>query len=279
MLSPALTAQAPAKEPAGDFAVFKQCPRFTPTVNFCIFAQIGSGEVKIGTTAVPIHKTITLQGGYFRDEEVEPVKEIFFGAINGETLSKAPQAVPGGLLGIVAPGLLPKSLQTIFNEFVDRGLTNVTATTELARPAGSIGLSTDNLINEEGTGLSLPVKVRLNNPFLGSDCYIGSSSGPVTFEAGTGTTRPPAPNRPIKGRLGNLEFKDELTFIEVTENTLVDNSFSVPRASGCGGALSLLIDPVIDAKLGLPSPAGKNTLIQHDFVKLATAGTVIASEK
>ena len=43
--------------------------------------------------------TITLQGGYTFNEETEA--ETFLGALNGETLSKTPQKVPGGLLGLV----------------------------------------------------------------------------------------------------------------------------------------------------------------------------------
>lgn len=35
-----------AKEPTGDFAVFKQCPRFTKGVNLCLFSQT-SGEVTL----------------------------------------------------------------------------------------------------------------------------------------------------------------------------------------------------------------------------------------
>jgi hypothetical protein len=85
-----------AKEPQGPFARFKQCPRFTTGVNFCLYAQIESGEVTIGTSKVPINEDkkheIILQGGYERNEEGE---ERFFGALNDETLSKTPQNVPG----------------------------------------------------------------------------------------------------------------------------------------------------------------------------------------
>jgi hypothetical protein len=40
-------------------------------------------------------------------------------------------------------------------------LTGVIATTELAAPASSIGVNLGNLLNAEGTALSLPVKVHL----------------------------------------------------------------------------------------------------------------------
>jgi hypothetical protein len=100
----AFAATAMAHEPTGVFSVFKQCPRFTGA-NFCLWAHIEGGEVKIGKTTVPINEEgktpITLQGGYYRNETKHPVVEEFIGAINGETLSKTPQNVPGGLLDIV----------------------------------------------------------------------------------------------------------------------------------------------------------------------------------
>jgi hypothetical protein len=162
MMTITLTSPAVAKEPTGDFAVFKQCPRFAPGVNYCIFAQIMSGEVTIGTSAVPIKNTITLQGGYDRNEEKEPVTETFSGAINGDTLSKTPQPVPGGLAGLIKCNEIGNIVVRASCELVfQNGLTGVNATTELAKPASAIGISSDNLVNEEGVALSLPAKVHL----------------------------------------------------------------------------------------------------------------------
>jgi hypothetical protein len=95
----ALASPAIAKEPTGDFAVFKQCPRHTAEVAFCLYAQTKSGEVTLGKQGVPIINTITIQGGFTRNEETE--EEIFVGALNGETMSRTPQKVPGGLSGLV----------------------------------------------------------------------------------------------------------------------------------------------------------------------------------
>jgi hypothetical protein len=275
-----LAPAALATEPTGDFAIFKQCPRFTGGVNFCLLSQIKSGEVTIGKTTVPIVNQVTLQGGYDRNEETEPVTETFVGAINGETISKTPQKVPGGLAGLVKCNEITNFLEKLACELVfENGLTGVNAVTELARPASEIGISTDNLLNQEGVALKLPVKVKLENPFLGSECYIGSSANPVTLNLTTGETSPPEPNKPIKGKVGNLKFKDGFQFTEILENTVVDNAFAVPTANGCGGIFSFLIDPIIDSKLELPSAAGKNTAIQNGSLFQATATAVIKSEK
>jgi hypothetical protein len=288
VMSVAAAAPAFAIEPTGDYAIFKQCPRFSG-VNFCLYAKIESGEVTIGSTTVPLNADkkhpIVLQGGYFRNEEVSPPTETFSGALNGETLSKTPQNVPGGLSGLIncteitGEGLIEKLARASCKTIFENALTGVNATTELAKPASNIGINSDHLLSAEGVALSLPAKVHLENPFLGSECYIGSSSSPVTLNLTTGSTAPPPPNTSIKGKVGGLKFKDEFEIVELANSTLVDNAFSVPTASGCGGIFSFLIDPLINSKLGLPSAAGHNTAIQNVAQELTNAEAVIHSEK
>jgi hypothetical protein len=289
----ALAAPAMAKEPTGVFSVFKQCPRFTTGVNYCLYAKIESGSVTIGKTTVPINEEgktpIILQGGYERNETKRPVVEHFVGAINGETLSKTPQNVPGGLTDLVnctsikGEGLLKylaELARAACKLVFENKTTGVAAVTELAKPASEIGISSDNLINEEEVALKLPAKIRLENTFLGSECYIGSSSEPVTLNLTTGTTSPPKPNEPIKGELISFnQFSFEGFPYIALEAKLVDNAFSVPKAQGCGGIFESIIDPIIDEKLELPSAAGKNTAIQIGTQKLATAEDVIKQEK
>jgi hypothetical protein len=285
----AFAGTALAKEPTGAFTVFKQCPRFTTGVRFCLYAQIEGGEVKIGSTAVPLNADkkheIVLQGGYSRNSETG--EESFVGALNGETLSKTLQNVPGGLLDLIncteikGGGFLEVLAREVCKAVFENKTTGVTATTELAKPASSIGISSDNLLNEEGVALSLPTKIHLENSFLGSECYIGSSSSPVTFNLTTGTTNPPKPNSPISGKLGNVAFLESegLEYTEVTNTTLVDNSFSAPTATGCGGIFSAVVNPLVNSKLGLPSEPGHNTAIQNAKQRLTLAEHVILSEK
>lgn len=274
-----LAPAALASTPTGDFAVFKQCPRFTAGVNSCVYSQTESGEVTIGKSTVPITNTITLQGGIIIAGN-QPVTETFVGALNGQTLSKSPQKVPGGLAGLVNCNEISNSLERIACEVAfENGLTGVNATTELAKPASAIGINRSNLLNERRVALSLPLKVKLENPFLGNNCYIGSSSSPVTLNLTTGTTSPPEPNEPISGKVGEIEFRDEFNFVRITNNTLVDNAFAAPGATGCGGIFAGIIDPLIDAKIGLPSAAGNNTAIENNTISEAVAAAVIESEK
>src|SRR5580698_8594545 len=88
-----------ANEPAGDFAVFKQCPRFAPGVELCLYSQMLSGELVIGKQTVPVVNPVTLQGGIAFNETT--FAETFVGALDGETISRTPQSVPGGLASLL----------------------------------------------------------------------------------------------------------------------------------------------------------------------------------
>lgn len=135
------------------------------------------------------------------------------------------------------------------------------ATAELAAPASSIGLNVRNLLIGYGTALSLPMKFRLENPLLGNDCYIGSDADPITLNLTSGTTSPDAPNEPITGSLGTVAYNAEGFILRISNSTLVDNTFSAPPATGCGGVFASLIDPLINARWGLPAASGENTAI------------------
>jgi hypothetical protein len=272
--------QAMALKPTGDFVNFGNCPTKVTGVNLCVFAQTSSGEFKIKKTTVPITKTITLQGGIIENEETEA--ETWVNAANGaETISKTPQTVPGGLLKIVAPGFFGEPLSKIFNEFINKGITGVTATTELV---GKITISRGALLTGAPDALNLPVRIHLENEFLGPKCYVGSSSKPVNVELTTGTTSPPPPNEPITGKLGEVELKDEGTLLILKKNSLVNNTFSAPTSEGCGsqilfGLFTGIIDAAVNAQLELPSASGNNTAILNGTLENALAAAVVASEK
>ena len=237
----------------GEWAVFKQCPLSTPKLKACLHAVTSSGEFTIGSKTVPITNPITLQGGFTENEAGELN---FVAAANGETLSKSPQTVPGGLVGIELDGI-----------------TEVTATTELAEPASDIGLNETNLQEGKGVAISLPVKIKLSNPALGESCYIGSNAHPIVLELTTGTTSPPKPNKPITGKPGEFTVNPTGEILDVYKNTLVNNSFAAPGVNGCG-VLPLLIDPVVDLDSGLPAAAGHNTAILDGELEQTSARAV-----
>ena len=275
MLVPASQAVAASHHPTGEFAQFGECPLSKPTVVFCLYSETNSGFFQIGKKTVPLKVPQILQGGL--EEGAEGT--IFVGAENGETLVKTPQTVPGGLLGIEAPLWWPKFLRDLFNETINKGLTGVTATVELAAPASSIKLNTENLAEEEGDALVLPLKIKLSNSFLGNNCYIGSNAKPVVINFTSGETSPQPPNEPIHGAAGTATFNETFTLITLSGGRLVNNTFAAPKASGCGGLFSFLVDPFVDSLIGLPSPSGTNSAVLEGKIQLGFAPAVKASEK
>jgi hypothetical protein len=282
----ALVAAAPAlATPKGIFKRFSDCPLSTPGVTLCQYAETTSGEFSIGSTKVPINKPIILQGGGI---ETSNLNEYFLiPAVDGNSLSKTELNVPGGLSGLVnceeikGSGLWEVIERSSCKAIFENGLTGVTATTELAAtPSNPAKLSVVNLFFETGTALTLPVKVHLKNPLLGESCYIGSEAKPIQLHLTSGTTSPPEPNKPIKGKAGELVVEEEFGGeIDVLKgNSIVDNSYSAPTSEGCGGFFSFLIGPIINSKIGLPSAAGHNTAILNGTLWAATAESVKKSE-
>jgi hypothetical protein len=272
MLIPASSASAALE---GEFARFKTCPYSNLAVEACVSAESTGGTFTIGQKAVPLKNPVVLKGGAeFLSEEGIRGPLGFVAPTDGVVLSKTPQPVPGGLTGIVAPSWWPSILRNLFNETINNGFTGVQATVELAGPASSVKLNFLNTIAASGAALSMPVKVKLSNSFLGSNCYIGSNSNPVQLNLTTGTTSPPAPNNPITGSPGELSVFENSILID-KNNRLVDNSFAAPGANGCGGFLfSWAVDPFVNSIVGVPSAAGTNTAILEGTTYLGVADII-----
>jgi hypothetical protein len=261
--------------PKGEYAVFAQCPLSNPSVTGCLVSRTESGEITIGKQEVPIVNTQTLQGGLIN---ISPgVKEIVEAA-NKETLTKTSQKVPGGITDFVkcneikGEGFFEKLERGTCEFFFEGTYTGVNATTELAAPASSIYLNEGALEFETGPGLILPVKVKLENPLLGNECYIGSNSNPIKLELTTGTSGS------LKGKFGETSSKAEGGILEVAGSKLVDSGFAAPKATGCGEGLSWLLDPILNAKLGLPATTG-DTAVLNTTLEQANAAFVRESEE
>lgn len=219
------------------FPTFSDCPRSTPELQACIDIQSPRGSMNIKGFNVPLTHAIEIRGALAGPTFafVPPRGTNGFFAV--------PVNVPGGLLGIELP----------------IGLNLVTATAELAGPTSAIHINPGDL------SIRMPIKLKLSNPLIGSNCHIGSNSSPVNVNLIVGTTSPPPPNRPISGHVGTVEIAgsspDE--YISIAGNLNVNNSFSIPGATGC--SLLILTDLLIDAKLRIPSSGGNNTMqIEND---------------
>jgi hypothetical protein len=276
----ALAGTASAKL-TGEYTKFQFCPYTTAGVARCINSTTEGGQIVLGSKNVTIEKPVVLQGGYTEAAEEGPEIAFakFVAATNGVTLSKASQNVPGGLLGIVPPEKSPALVKALSKFFFENALTGVSATLELAKPASAIRISEEHLAEGLGTALELPVMVHLENPFLGKSCYVGSSSNPMIWKLTTGATSPKPPTESIKGKFGTSSFLEEARILKLTGNELVDNTWTAPGASGCGGILAFLVNPIVNLSSGLPAAEGKNVAKLKNTVYETSAFAVNKNNK
>ncbi|HZV74457.1 MAG TPA: hypothetical protein VFF79_12135 [Conexibacter sp.] len=228
---------------SAEFPNYSDCPRTTTGVIACIDAQSVSGSLEIKGFTVPLGESLEIRGGL--TEEVGGNGPTFVPPTGTNGFFSRQINVPGGILGIEFP--IPGNA--------------VLATAQLAGPASSLHFRFGVPI----TTIRLPVKVKLDNPILGSSCYIGTDSNPANINLTTGTTSPPPPNRPISGSLGRVSF-EPASGLELLGATSVDNAFAVPGATGCG--FLGIANPLVNLKLQLPSEAGNNTMIVTNNVAI-----------
>jgi hypothetical protein len=236
LLAPA----AQAKEPAPGYTQFAGCP--TPEENaetvICIRSDVTGGHLHVGKKEVPIENPLTLSGGTNSSFE-----NFAFNSKGG--LSPTKQKVPGGVIGLTG-------LTELLEFFGSEALT-LYAETQLAGVPSNFTFAT----------VTLPIKVHLINGLLGSNCFIGSNSEPITLHLTTGTTEPPPPNKPISGKEPKLSV-DAKAIVHLNEGIYVDNSFSAPGASGCLLFGFIPINSLVNETSGLPAAAGTNEAV-NDF--------------
>jgi hypothetical protein len=246
-----VSAGSAAAKPVVDqnYLPFVHCPVSVKKLEACIVATTTSGEFHLGSKTVKIESPVTLQGGLMPPPKGEPevFRELVPPTDGAPVLVAAPMKVPGGLTGV---------------EGVETEATEVFATTELVGP---VLINESNQVEEKGAAVKLPLRVKLSNPTLGEECFVGSAAEPVMLNLTTGTTAPPSPNTPIHGSKGTLASSDNI--VTFSGLTLVDNSFGAPGAHGCGGALEAVIDLLVDTSSGLPAAPGTNTAVLNGEVK------------
>jgi hypothetical protein len=254
----AAPASAASAGPSGLYTGMGTCPLSSPQLQNandgevgCVVATIGGGSITIGGISVPLSGTMTAKFGFFWPDNGPTVTfpdgnsaDIFttVSPTDGNELS-------GPVLDVPIPGL---------SNFAP-GFTSAFVQVQLAGPITQFApLST----GENYPLFELPLKFHLWNAFLGLNCYVGSNSAPILLEPTAGTTAPPAPNTPITGNSGTVSLNSDPNgysdlIVGFSGATLVDNSFSVPGATGCGIAGSA--DWLVDLLFGLGSAAGRNS--------------------
>jgi hypothetical protein len=242
---------------AGAWAPLNRCPVDAPAmkaadgvsvVAACLSSSAATGTFKLGGTTLTTGAT-DLQLGLLNQGGVYSLVAPASGAVVG-----APVDIPGGLLGLMCPSQIPV-ISDICGKIVNNPLNRVTATIQ------SAGTPTDfNLAAGLGVGqpiVTLPVKIKLSNPFLDPNCYIGSNSAPILLKPAN-LTRPAA--RVVRFTAdGTPSTTGEMGYVSLSGASQGDSTFAVPGANGCG--LFGLLSGAVNLKQGLPSPAGQNNLV------------------
>ncbi|MFF8596440.1 hypothetical protein ACF061_34420 [Streptomyces sp. NPDC015220] len=257
------TATAATAQLNGQWAPFTRCPvdagamlaadglAQTPQ---CVVSTSPNGTMTLGKTTVVTGRTDLQMGVVQNSDGTSTVVAPSAGAIIADSAT-----VPGGLLGLMCPSNIP-AVSAICDQITNSTLNKITATVEsVGAPSDfdqSAGVLTDQPI------VSLPVRIHLQNPFLGSNCYIGTKSSPIVLRP-KNLTYPEFGLSFFKGD-GTVTDDGEMSRIDLTGSAQNDSSFAVPGASGCGLGLLGLIDAAVNAKTGLPSAAGKNSLTLND---------------
>lgn len=246
----------------GDWAPFTRCPveaqpmlaaGGVKIIASCLSVDSPNGSVTIGSTTVTTGDT-NLQIGLIENNSkaLSTFKAV---SPSGGAVVAAPASVPGGLLGLMCPSSIPVIAQ-ICATLVNNPLNNVTA---VVQPAGNpTNLSLVNSFAQGKPIVRLPVMIQLQNSILGSTCYIGSTSDPIVLHP-ENLTAPTFGDGGAFDANGTPDPSGVLSAL-ILDSTEGDNKFSVPAATGCGGTLSAIITPILNAKIGLPSPSGKNSL-------------------
>ncbi|WSQ96885.1 hypothetical protein OG735_01200 [Streptomyces sp. NBC_01210] len=217
----------------------------------CVSSYSPSGTIKLGNLTA-LTSASELQFGVVQHAAARTFTVV---PPPGGAVVGAPTEIPGGLLGLVCTSGIPV-VSDICRAASENGLNRVTATVE------SVGTPTDfSLTSALGPGMPivrLPVRIRLQNPLLSSECYIGSADDPIVLRLQNDSKPAMASQRFDGDGTPNASRGAMMRFV-LTESSQGDSGFAVPKAHDCG--LWGLVDLAIDLKVGLPSPAGNNSLV------------------
>lgn len=271
-----------SKYSANTWTQYQYCPYEDSEAEYCFYGETsggkGGGFFTIGNIKVPLSKPVKVQGGFYEDGVTEPDGQpglkIVPTAHGGETLESPELPVEKGLnlitKQIQKEAEWPQALIESFNEAKANKETGLDVKIEVA--GGNLiyeqdnGLSTGNLIEQNGPAFRLPLKTRLISSWLeklgGGPCTVGNDEHPImqylTDEA--------------PGSLKNLRFNSEFTNISL-ESTLVALNWPVPEgggATGCGGDYESYVDAAINDTLGLK---------YHELGTTALVGTLFTGNR
>lgn len=263
----ALAAAAPAQAQDEAWAPYARCPVDAPAMLGqgsqaetglnpplgCSSAVSERGTFRIGGLTVPTGRTEIGFGFVGQVNDPDTSADDTWAPVSpaGPAITSPPIEIPGGLLGITQP----EALRRLLGPGILKPVLGVTATVVQAGPVREFTPSA--ALGSPGPIVRLPVKIKLSNPLLGTSCFIGSEADPIVLSPEV------TDSSGLTGSFSVLPHGDATVGSSIAVSGLVlgDTSFRVPKATGCG--LLGLFNALIDQRLGLPSPPGRNALVQE----------------
>ncbi|NEB74920.1 hypothetical protein G3I40_06685 [Streptomyces sp. SID14478] len=251
-----------ATELNGSWAPFTRCPVDDPAmlaadgradIAICIASSSVSGSIKLGNTQVPTGRT-DLQAGVLTHADgtttvVSPA---------GGALVADPAQLPGGLLGLMCPGDNIPVISDLCAKITSADLNRVDATIESVNTPSEFQLLAG--VVQGKPIIALPVRIKLDNPLLGSKCYIGSAADPIVLRP-QNTTAPAVKTQRFDpdGTANTAGVMGQISALGATQG---DATYTAPGANGCGlfGAL----DWAVNLKTGLPAGSGTNNVVLNN---------------
>jgi hypothetical protein len=113
----------------------------------------------------------------------------------------------------------------------------------------------------------VPLAFHMENQLLGPNCWLGSASDPVTLNLTTGASGD------LTGTIGTaVAVANHGNTIQTIGTEVVDNTFTVPGATGCGSGG--VFDSDIDTTNSLPSAPGASEAILYGNFNIGVASWV-----
>jgi hypothetical protein len=254
MASTALAVQTTQYDPFS--ACSTNAPEFSEPASeyaICVAGVAHAGALKIDALTIPLSELNVQFGatGLAAGEPDCPQPGLCFGRVPGTTTVKATPSV----IKVKPPG----------NGSNGKGV-SVEVTIESAGDVRAV--SPGFLFGVPVPLYKLPIKLHVEAPRLGDDCYVGSNDEPIfltPFVVG-----PPASFDFLGDPNG---FKIEV--VTFTGMPLADKAIAMPAADGCGHNHYSYrrSDRFVNDLLGLPSPSGANEVVlPNTDVAFAAAG-------
>ncbi len=237
-------------------STFAQCPvngyigpKHADRVSICIVGITSVGTIDIGGLDTTFRGPGLAQFGFAGNSGITVDNTV--DALDGQSYTAPRQLLSKPVMAMLGnpSGVNPPAQSDVYVVSQQAGPISFNLTTP-----GSSGINPETIV---------PLTFRLENPLLGSHCYVGTLADPVTLTLTTGISGS------LTGTVGTLNVYDNGSVVQTVGSEVVDGVFSVPGATGCGAGG--LWDSAIDANNSLPSPSGSNVAMLYGSFDLATA--------